>query len=393
MARTIGVVGGGLMGCLAALSFSRRGDRVVLFERLDRLMASASRGNEGKVHLGFTYGLDATGRTQRLMHRYGSGFRPALEQLLDRDLSGLFLHERQHYAVHRNSALPEAEVDAHMAMIGALPRRGAAAARTAKGEPVVRKLGRDEIAERFSDAIVAAYDVAELNLDCPALVRMIRDAVESAPGIEVRTGTRVASIGEADRPEVADASGTVLGAFDLVVNAAWDGMPALERRSGVALTGLCLRGKAGFIASVPQGLPDRPVTIVYGSFGDIVPLAGGLAYLSWYPSCLMGFSLDVDQGVDWYDGVAAGFDFQAAYEQACAAFGALMPAMRFGDEPVECRAGPILASARSDISDPASGLHRRTNFGISRRGRIYAINTGKLTCAPVLAEELGRLAG
>lgn len=386
MTRTIGIAGGGLMGCLAALSFARRGDRVVLFERLGSLMAGASAGNEGKIHLGFTYGLDKSGQTQKLMHAYGSRFLPALERLFGRDLGELILHRRQYYAVHRDSALTGADVDHHMASIAALDRIG-------ENDPkdIVRSLGRDELASLFSDSIIAAWEVAEPTVDCLALVRLVTEAVADEPRIELRTGTRIGAIRGDARPNVTDRSGKTLGTFDLVINAAWDGLPALEQRSGAPTPGLCLRAKAGFVANVLRGLPDKPVTFVYGSFGDLVPLRNDQAYLSWYPSCLMGFTPESGEDVDWYDRIVTQFDFQAAYTRSCAALRQLIPGMEFAERPVEQRSGPILAFAHTDISDPESELHKRSRFGITRRDGVIAINTGKLTCAPGLAEELDAL--
>ncbi len=386
MTRTIGIVGGGLMGCLAALNFARRGDSVVLFERRDRLMAGASAGNEGKIHLGFTYGLDKSGQTQRLMHAYGSKFLPALERLFGRNLGELILHHRQYYAVHRDSALKGADVDSHMASITALHRT-----HKAEDNGMVRPIGSEERESLFSDHVIAAWEVAEPTLDCPALVRLVTDAVAGEPRIELRTGTRVGAITGDVRPNVKDRSGQTLGTFDLVINAAWDGLPALEQESGVSTPGLCLRAKAGFVANTLRGLPDKPVTFVYGSFGDMVPLHGNQAYLSWYPSCLMGFTPEAGEDVDWYDRVVAEFDFEAAYTQSCAAFRQLIPGLEFAERPVEQRSGPILAFARSDISDPESELHTRSRFGITRRDGVFAVNTGKLTCASGLAEELDAL--
>ena len=44
--------------------------------------------------------------------------------------------------------------------------------------------------------------------------------------------------------------------------------------------------------------------------------------------------------------------------------------------------------ARTDIPDRNSRLHVLTHFGFHRRGKVIAIDTGKLTCGPQLALEL-----
>ena len=67
---------------------------------------------------------------------------------------------------------------------------------------------------------------------------------------------------------------------------------------------------------------------------------------------------------------------------------ALLNGVRFADAPVLTRSGPILAAGKTDISDPASGLHQRTFIGVYERGNVLAIDTGKLTSAPLLAAQV-----
>ncbi|MEC9346704.1 MAG: FAD-dependent oxidoreductase, partial [Pseudomonadota bacterium] len=186
MGLTIGIVGGGLMGCLAALTFAKRGERVVLFERRDRLMAGASAGNEGKLHHGFTYGMDRTGDTRAVMHRFGTRFLPVLERLFDRRLGELVLHRRQIYALHRDTRLDEAEAEIHMSGMASLLRPNGRHV-TGDGQQTVVRLDPDELAGRFSGLVTAAWDVAEPSLDCPALMQLVTQAVAESDGIDIRT--------------------------------------------------------------------------------------------------------------------------------------------------------------------------------------------------------------
>ena len=50
------------------------------------------------------------------------------------------------------------------------------------------------------------------------------------------------------------------------------------------------------------------------------------------------------------------------------------------------RAGIIFAWGRSDIDDPASGLHQRYAIGPRSRGRYHTVDTGKLTMAPLFGK-------
>lgn len=379
MSRDVGIVGGGLAGCLVALRMARRGWSVTLFERSERLLEGASRNNEGKVHLGYTYGLDPSGRTRELMARHGLQFEPLLVELLGGAVSDTIVSRRQHYAVHRDTALDLDGVAAHMAAVaGLLDDPGA-----------VRLLPEAEVRQTYGDAVIAAYDVRESSVECDELCTLVADAVAAAPGIRVETGVTVASID--DDGTVRASGGAVLGRFARVVNAAWDGMPAIEQRAGHMKHPLVLRGKAGFMARLVSGSIEQAVTVVFGSFGDMVPLRDGTYYLSWYPDGLMGLSTDMSAGADWYARTADRFDFEACYRKSVTALEELMPGAKFAAAPLSVRAGPILAAGATDISDPASGLHKRTFIGVYERGSVLAIDTGKLTSAPLLAAQVAEM--
>lgn len=369
------------MGCLTALGMAEVGWRVVLFERKLRLMDGASRGNEGKVHLGFTYGLDRTEATRSVMLDYGSRFESALARLVDVGEEQLFLHRRQHYAVHEDSALPDEGVARHMhAIAQALRERGS--------DWDVRQLAKSEREQAFGARIRDVWEVPEGTVDCVALGRLVDSAVRAEPRIEIRTSTAVGQISNDARPVITDPAGRPLGQFDKVVNAAWDDMPRIEGAAGAAVPEYCLRAKAGFIARMTGGEPKMPLTTVYGSFGDVVPQGDGSCYISWYPSCLMGFTTGYEDGHGWYDRLVESFDFTSAYRGSLAAFADLIPGFSALPDPERRLGGPILAVAVTDIPDLDSKLHQRTMFGFHVRGNVVAVDTGKLTCGPGLALEL-----
>ena len=49
------ILGGGLSGCLIAAGLADRGVRVSIIEQREQLMSAASRWNDGKIHLGYTF--------------------------------------------------------------------------------------------------------------------------------------------------------------------------------------------------------------------------------------------------------------------------------------------------------------------------------------------------
>lgn len=373
----IAVIGGGLQGTLVALACAARGLDVTLFERSTALFCGASRNNEGKIHLGYTYGLDGTGATQRLMARNGAAFFDALRSIVPETGPDIIVAREVLYARHRDSLLSEDATAQHLAHVSQV-------ARAASPAP----LRRDQLRSQFGDAITSAHAVPEITVDPGRLCEVVASAVGRS-AIAVRLGSRVDRIMTGPRPSVFTGDGRE--AFDIIVNCAWDGLPRLDATCGLPAAGFCLRAKAAFVTQVLSGMPRLPLTFCYGSFGDVVPLGGDRAYLSWYPACLMAFTTDVASGTDWFDVQQSRFDFGEAYSRTVAAFSALCPDMSLAAAYDNVLAGPILAYGRTDIDDGGSALHRRTEIGIRRAGPVFSVNPGKLTCAPQFALELGAM--
>ena len=298
MAKTVAIIGGGLQGALAAIACARRGWDVVVFEGRAAILQGASRNNEGKIHLGFTYGLDSTGETQRLLARYGAAFRSALRELLGASATSFALAQEVTYvAANRLAAFGEA-TDRHFEMVaGLLNDHGF-------GQPAMRRLSAAETQDRFCGPVSSAHVVSEETIDPEKLCVAVARALSLLPNILVRTGVEIGHVTRGKAPSIFATDGLCAGTFDAVVNCAWDGLPALDHRSGFPSAGYCLRGKAGFIARATGGIPPKPVTFCFGPFGDIVPLGGDMVYLSWYPSCLMGFTTDVANGGRWFAAAA-----------------------------------------------------------------------------------------
>jgi glycine/D-amino acid oxidase-like deaminating enzyme len=78
----VGVLGGGLQGCSAALALAERGAEVVLFDKNNALLSKTAVANEGKIHLGYMYAGDPTLSTAKTMMTGALSFAPFLEGFL-----------------------------------------------------------------------------------------------------------------------------------------------------------------------------------------------------------------------------------------------------------------------------------------------------------------------
>ena len=374
MSGTVAVIGGGIQGTLCALACSAAGWRVTLFERKPKLWQGASANNEGKIHLGFTYGLDRSGETQARLAKLGGRFEDALAAILGPLPAGFVVARRVIYARHALSALEAEATEAHLDSTAGMSGMAAA----------IRRVPLPELRALFSDQITDAWEVPETTIEPTVLGEAIVARLGRQANIDVVTNADVAELDQDGT--VWDVHGRRLGQFDRLLNCAWDGLAQLN--GGGA--GFCLRGKAGFIARVRSPGPAVPVTFCFGPFGDVVPLGAGRCYVSWYPACLMGFTTDLSAGSRWFDRLAAGFDFAAAYRLTRHRLAELIRGFELDEQYERVRAGPILAAGSTDIHDPESRLHQRTAIGLDAHGRIATINPGKLTTAPWWASEAAR---
>jgi glycine/D-amino acid oxidase-like deaminating enzyme len=366
MSSTVAVIGGGIQGTLCALACSAAGWRVTLFERKPKLWQGASANNEGKIHLGFTYGLDRSGKTQARLAELGARFEAALAAILGPLPAGVFVARRVIYARHALSALAAQATDAHLESTARMIGTGTA----------IRRLPLPELRSLFSDQVTDAWEVPETTIEPTVLGEAILARIARQANVDIVTNADIAELRQDGT--VWDAGGRRLGQFDRLLNCAWDGLARLHGDGA----GFCLRGKAGFIARIRSPGPGLPVTFCFGPFGDIVPLGGGRCYVSWYPACLMGFTTDLSAGSRWFDRLAAGFDFAAAYQLTRHRLTELTRGFELDEQYEGVRAGPILAEGSTDIHDLESRLHRRTAIGLDAHGRIATINPGKLATAP-----------
>src|SRR4051812_35749631 len=100
-ARRVAILGGGIMGACVAMLLARRGLEVAVFDRENAPLASASRWNEGKIHLGYLYGADATMRTAQLLVPGGLLFRRLILELVGSDVAPHTTSHDDIYLIHR----------------------------------------------------------------------------------------------------------------------------------------------------------------------------------------------------------------------------------------------------------------------------------------------------
>ena len=121
----VGVLGGGLQGCCAAVALAARRVRVTLFDKNDALLSRAAIANEGKIHLGYMYAGDPTLSTAKTMMAGALAFAPFLERYLGRPADSFSVSVPAIYVVHRDSQRSAEDVCAYLRTVHGLIKEAA----------------------------------------------------------------------------------------------------------------------------------------------------------------------------------------------------------------------------------------------------------------------------
>ncbi|HET9258814.1 MAG TPA: hypothetical protein VFP42_01650, partial [Acidimicrobiia bacterium] len=181
-----------------------------------------------------------------------------------------------------------------------------------------------------------------------------------------------------------------MGPYDHIVNCAWAGRPALDRSAGLNLGNpWTFRMKYFVTASTTPHTPVLPsTTVVLGGFGDIVDYGDGDVYLSWYPAGRRGWSTELIPPA-WPtrpDPGAASEITELTVSHLRDVHPGVAGLSIFGPHGPDVRGGVIYSLGNTDVDDPKSVFHRRSDVGLRSAGSYHSVDTGKYTTAPLFAE-------
>ena len=130
--------------------------------------------------------------------------------------------------------------------------------------------------------------------------------------------------------------------------------------------------------------------MVIGPYGDVVVRADGVAYLSWYPVGLQGWTHELSPPAAWNAPCRGEVEEAKSRSIAHGILGAIdtwYPGMG-ESRPILVDAGAIVAYGKTDVGDPSSALHDRTQIGITSMEGYHTVDPGKLTTAPHFAKRV-----
>ncbi len=389
------VLGGGIMGCATAVLLARRGVDVTLFEAADRVLARASRWNEGKIHLGYLYAGDRTLNTARRLMPGGLAFRRITETLLEQSIAPAIGADDEVYLVHRASVASVRATAQYLAAVASLVREHAEVAGSVAPDAgrAPATLASTDLA-RITDSadIVAGFRVAERSVSTNWIADRLEAVVAATPRLRLRLGARVAAVTPAadrtDRFHVQTAEDRD-GPYDAVVNALWEGRLAIDRTMGLSPPAeFSHRYRVAAFVRLSQPVDVPSVVIGTGPFGDAKRYGERDVYLSWYPAGLLDESDALAPPTEPRG--SADVDARLLID-ITTQLGSIVPAVRqvlSNTDHASIRGGWVYANGRGSLSQPWSTLHRRDRVGIHRVGRYLSVDTGKYSIAPWLAQQV-----
>jgi len=389
--KTIAIAGAGLAGSLAALELADRGNGVVLYDCADAPLEGASFVNEGKIHLGYVYAADPSGRTARKMLEGAFAFRPAICRWMDRKLFEATVTGPFDYAVPEGSQLPAGRIEEHFAKVTDLIASLSAAGGDYLGFgklPRYRPL-KEHGYGSADQRILAVYSTPERAVDTHRIAEAIRGAVLSHPRIEFRPGQRVEKFSSDGRGWRVHTQTGGDGPYDTVVNAAWHNRRLVDRNSGFADSGSWfLRYKAAVL--LPDRFDDlRNFTLMLGSYGDLVRYPSRRVYASWYPTMMLASTREIELAIP----VLSAGERNALIETSLRELSRFYPPLeRFlGSAEIvsaSLTGGHIVARGETDIADRESRLHQRTDIGVfALDDGYFSLESGKYTTTPLFAKQ------
>jgi len=380
------VLGAGIAGCSTALRLTQLGYRVALIDRNPFPASRASRHNEGKLHLGYIYAADPDGDT------YKGVMRGSLEFLhITQRLTGIASHNIPRtqgfvYAVPRDSQLTSDQVYAHLARVDEYLLTDAGPHSNPAFERA-RPMRGAMTSAHFSDEIQAVFQTSEIAIDPNYVANIYAAAVLAEPNIDFLGEHEIVTV---ERHREAFMIITQCAADEAripapaVANCLWQNRVHIDTQVGQRTTKPWLwRWKATLSFATPDRLTTPPATLMLGPYGDYVPYSSGRSYLSWYPSGAIGITSD--GGADPLRSVVSERDDARIRRESFAGLGRYLPELLDLPEAHEkaiIGGGYIMALGTTDVDDPLSGLHQRTDIGPTIDGTWLSLETGKLCTAP-----------
>jgi hypothetical protein len=395
MTKSAIVLGAGIQGVCVALMLQKHGYRVRLIDKSHDVLNRTSLTYEGKLHLGFVYGMDKTRQTGRRMIRDALHFAPCLDYLLGgKEDWSQFRSKPNIYLVAPDSMLSPEEVHAYFEKLDTYFHE------TCRTDERLHYLGdrpacvfqKTAIPDYVAPGVAsAAFLTAEVSVDQWRLKQLLKQRLAAASSIDLLLEHEVQEIratsnGFAVECRRGDGTATTFES-EIVCNCLWEKRIHFDRALGITDEApQSLRLKYGLIVETDAFLRGlHSLTMIHGPYGNIVVSENNdRTFCSWYPSGMKGLMEYADLPETWEkacDGHASTALIEHLRREHLAAFRKILPGLP-DLKVIAVKGGVILAEGSKDISERDSAFHARNDTPVREKAGYYSVNTSKYTSAP-----------
>jgi len=387
------VLGGGIQGCCIALMLRKHGYDVKIVDKSKDIFNRASLNQEGKVHMGFVYGLDASLKTGKKLLLDALYFAPYLEYLLDKKVNWEKLKSSNfNYLVAKDSMLSPDEVDTYFQTLQTIYHQYLEDENLTylgkRPKTIFKKISLPT--QVNPDFFQACFATEEAALHPKSLKEMIKTKIQSE-NISLCLNQYVTSAKRTPNGFMVETHSENDGIrqleSDVVFNCLWEGRMALDKEMGIQIEkDYNIRLRYGIYMKMPPSLQGLPTfVVIQGPYGDFVNYPQSKeCYFFWYPSSIKGMVIDQSMPPSWEEaceGHISNTLRQSILNENFNHLHRLIPTLtKFEDSTIV--GAVIVAKGCHDIHDPNSKLHERSEFPITQNDGYYSINTGKFTSAP-----------
>jgi hypothetical protein len=398
----IAVIGAGFLGTCTSLELSRRGYDVDLFDENAEPITQAGRVNEGKIHLGLVYANDPSLQTAEMMLKGAFHFGSLLEKWIGTPLDETWLSSPFYYGIHKDSLLGIEEIRAHFDAVQnhyrELIDKTGLSYLNIRSDDVFQEIKGNQAEHGFDQQTVPyLFKTLEKSVNIRKVAERLRECIRQSNSINFHSNTRVESVkrllGSRLKLTFCKGNNGESDSYDHVVNAAWFGRLAIDQTLDLIPQRPWLyRFKNGIFVNAGTGkstdiIPS--VTLMLGSFGDLVNFQDCNYYASWYPAGMVATSKEI-KPEGWP------FSFNAQEQEKiktetlrelsmmCPNAGQLLDS----DYEWEMRGNAIFAWGKQDIDELSSELHNRYDIGVLSDGNYHSVDPGKYTMVPYFANHV-----
>jgi hypothetical protein len=377
-AKSFAVIGGGTLGSLIALRLSNLGLNVEIFESKPELLKGASYLGEGKIHLGYTYGLSKESSYEQLVESaltFTENIENSICKPVDwKDITSIPFS----YKVAENSLIsPDEFINHGRNIINTIKQKKHL--ETYLGLPVEKIMEFERTSER-------SFITSERSVDLEKLREIIIAEINARENITLNVNSEILLVktDSHDKYILSNNGDELEQRFDYVINCTWEKRYLLDQMFWDKLPVLNYRTKLYVYAKT--SLQEAAFTTVLGKYGDLVIFNTGRLYGSDYLTGLTSFTNEVLPNFAERESLPEEL-VSKHWESFKSRFLLEVPELsEVADITTFERS--VVAVGDSDIDEFNSGLHDRSPHYLNRKGNYISVLGTKMTTIPQLAKKI-----